>query len=248
MKAVAYFRVSTAGQGRSGLGLDAQRSAVQELAAGRGLTILSEFTEIESGKLNERPQLTRALLHARLTGAVVVIAKLDRLSRNAAFLLTLRDSGVRFLAADLPDANDLTIGVLAVVAQAEREATSKRTQEALAAIKRRIGENGAHTSQRSGRTITRLGNPNGTQALRRTSSGNNAATKAVTFKATVRAKGLSELIQELRSNGAVTFCALARELNSRCVLSARGGAWHPTTVRNLLTRLEGLNNADQSLR
>jgi hypothetical protein len=116
-KAVAYVRVSTVEQGRSGLGLDAQRAAVRSIAAQRGLTLLAEFTEVESGKRNDRPELIKALHHAKITGAVLVIAKLDRLSRNAAFLLTLRDSGVRFLAADIPDANDLTIGVLAVVAQ-----------------------------------------------------------------------------------------------------------------------------------
>jgi len=125
-KAVAYYRVSTAAQGRSGLGLDAQKVAVKAVAAERHLTILMEFTEIESGKNNDRPQLQQALKHAQLTGAVLVIAKLDRLSRNAAFLLTLRDSGVKFLAADIPNANDLTIGVLAVIAQAEREATHIR--------------------------------------------------------------------------------------------------------------------------
>ena len=114
MKAVAYYRVSTIGQGRSGLGLEAQRIAVEALANQRNLNLLAEFTEVESGKRNNRPVLSQALLHARITNAVLVIAKLDRLSRNAAFLLTLRDSGVRFLAADVPDANDLTIGVLAV--------------------------------------------------------------------------------------------------------------------------------------
>ena len=117
MKAVAYYRVSTAAQGRSGLGLDAQKAAVADLARQRDLTLLAEFTEVESGKRNDRPTLAQAMHHARITNAVLVIAKLDRLSRNAAFLLTLRDSGVRFLAADVPDANDLTIGVLAVIAQ-----------------------------------------------------------------------------------------------------------------------------------
>ena len=151
MKAVAYYRVSTAAQGRSGLGLEAQKLAVAEVTAHRQLAILAEFTEVESGKRSDRPELVKALRHAKLTGSVLVIAKLDRLSRNAAFLLTLRDSGVRFLAADIPDANDLTIGVLAVIAQAEREAISRRTTEALAAVKSRIAQNGFHISERSGR-------------------------------------------------------------------------------------------------
>ncbi|MFI4950117.1 MAG: recombinase family protein [Caulobacterales bacterium] len=134
------------------------------------------------GNLNIRPELERALRHARLTGAVLVIAKLDRLSRNAAFLLALRDSGVRFMAADMPDANDLTIGIMAVVAQGEREAISRRTAEALAAVRDRIAKDGAHHSKRSGRTITRLGNPNGAAALR-LRRGNAAAVSALRSRA-----------------------------------------------------------------
>jgi hypothetical protein len=237
MKAVAYFRVSTAGQGRSGLGLEAQRSAVQDLARQRGLDLLAEFTEVESGKLNDRPQLTKALAHARLTGAVVVIAKLDRLSRNAAFLLALRDSGVRFIAADLPDANDLTIGVLAVVAQAEREATSRRTKEALAAVRSRLAACGHHTSHRSGRTINRLGNPNGARALRLSNRGNSPAHKAASMKARKRAEALTEIVSELQDAGITTLPSLASALNQRGILSGRGGRWHASTVRSLLGRL-----------
>jgi DNA invertase Pin-like site-specific DNA recombinase len=99
--------------------------------------IARSFTEVESGKFNTRPELAKALHLARVTGVTLTIAKLDRLSRNAAFLLTLRDSGVRFIAADMPDANELTVGIMALVAQQEREAISKRTKEALAAAKRR---------------------------------------------------------------------------------------------------------------
>jgi DNA invertase Pin-like site-specific DNA recombinase len=139
VRGVAYLRVSTA--------------AVLDLARARGLTLLAEFTEVESGKRNGRPELARALHHAKVTGAVLVIAKLDRLSRNAGFLLTLRDSGVRFIAADIPDANDLTIGVLAVIAQAEREAISRRTKEALAVVRARLKAEGTYTSPRSGRTV-----------------------------------------------------------------------------------------------
>jgi DNA invertase Pin-like site-specific DNA recombinase len=137
LRLVAYERVSTARQGASGLGLEAQRTAIDAFARSRGATVLARFTEVESGKLATRPELSHALQLARLTGATLVIARLDRLSRNAAFLLTLRDSGVRFLAADMPEANDLTVGVMALVAQAEREAISRRTKEALAAAKAR---------------------------------------------------------------------------------------------------------------
>ena len=148
-KAVAYFRVSTAAQGRSGLGLEAQKVSVAELARQRDWQVLAEFTEVESGKRNDRPELAKALHHAKVTGAVLVIAKLDRLSRNAAFLLTLRDSGVRFMAADLPDACDLTVGVLAVIAQAEREAISQRTKAALGTVKAKLAAGEAHVSRLS---------------------------------------------------------------------------------------------------
>lgn len=165
MKAVAYYRVSTAAQGRSGLGIEAQKAAVADLARQPEMTMLAEFTEVEGGKRNDRPVLAQALRHARITNAILVIAKLDRLSRNAAFLLTLRDSGVRFLAADEPAANDLTIGVLAVIAQAEREAISRRTKDALAAIKQKTDRGEVHLSVRTGRTVHRLVNPKREQAL-----------------------------------------------------------------------------------
>src|SRR5690606_17923709 len=121
MKIVSYLRVSTAKQGRSGLGLEAQREAIEAYARHRGASVLQTFTEIESGKINARPELDKAIHLAKVTGATLVIAKLDRLSRNAAFLLALRDSGVRFVAADMPDANELTVGIMALVAQQERE-------------------------------------------------------------------------------------------------------------------------------
>src|SRR5262245_47088496 len=121
-KFVAYYRVSTARQGRSGLGLDAQREAVAEYLNGGRHTLLREFREVESGKQNARPELAKALHLCKVTGAMLVIAKLDRLSRNAAFLLTLRDSGVKFVSADMPEANALTVGLLAVIAEHEREA------------------------------------------------------------------------------------------------------------------------------
>ncbi|MCR9275464.1 MULTISPECIES: recombinase family protein [Mameliella] len=136
-KIIAYERVSTARQGRSGLGLEAQRSAIEAFAASRSAGVLARFTEVESGKRNTRPELDKALNLARLTGATLVIAKLDRLSRDAAFLLNLQASGVSFLACDMPEANDLTVGIMALVAQQERETISRRTKEALAAAKAR---------------------------------------------------------------------------------------------------------------
>lgn len=236
MRAVAYLRVSTAAQGRSGLGLEAQRSAVAAAAQARGLVITEEFVEVESGKLDSRAELATALNQARLTGAILVIAKLDRLSRNAAFLLTLRDSGVRFLAADMPDANDLTIGIMAVIAQAEREAISRRTTEALAAVRRRIDDAGHHLSKRSGRTITRLGNPNGARVLRER-WGNASAVVANVQRAQTTANALAPLVAKLREAGLNGPYQIAQALNRHGVLTARGGKWHPRTVSLLLERL-----------
>jgi DNA invertase Pin-like site-specific DNA recombinase len=117
VKLIAYYRVSTAAQGRSGLGLDAQRTAVEAFCHGRSCQLLADYTEVESGSRNSRPELLKALHHAKVTGATLVIAKLDRLSRNAAFLLELQDSGVKFVVADMPEACHLTVGILALVAQ-----------------------------------------------------------------------------------------------------------------------------------
>jgi DNA invertase Pin-like site-specific DNA recombinase len=134
---VAYEQVSTARQGASGLGLEAQRKVIEDFAVSRGVEVLARFTEVESGRKADRPELARARHLAKVTGATLVIAKLDRLSRNAGFLLALRDSGVRFVAVDMPEDNGLTVGIMALVAQAEREAIPRRTKEALAVAKAR---------------------------------------------------------------------------------------------------------------
>ena len=132
---VAYYRVSTDRQGRSGLGLDAQRKAVEDYLNGGGWQLVGQFTEVESGKLDGRPELGKALAACRLHKAKLVIAKLDRLSRDAHFLLGLQKAGVPFVAADMPHADDFTVGILAMVAQKEREMISARTKAALAATK-----------------------------------------------------------------------------------------------------------------
>ena len=224
MKVVAYYRVSTAAQGRSGLGLEAQRSAVQAYCRGRECQMLAEFTEVESGKRNDRPELAKALHHAKVTGATLVIAKLDRLSRNAAFLLQLQDSGAKFVAADMPEACHLTVGILALVAQQEREAISARTKAALKAAKDR------------GR---KLGNPNGAAALRRAGKGNDAAVAALKSAADRHADDLAPIVAQLRAEGHFSLPTLARALNERGMVTPRGGKWHPSSVRNLLARLEG---------
>jgi DNA invertase Pin-like site-specific DNA recombinase len=135
MSYIAYYRVSTRKQGDSGLGLDAQRAAVASFV--RGGELIAEYTEVESGKNDDRVQLQTAIAHAKRAGAKLVIAKLDRLSRNAAFVLTLKDAGCDFVACDMPEANTLTIGIMAVMAQHEREMISRRTREAAKARKAR---------------------------------------------------------------------------------------------------------------
>src|SRR5215831_3729851 len=136
-KFVAYFRVSTDKQGRSGLGLEAQREAVLNYLDGGRWSLVQEFVEIESGKQNDRPQLAMALAACKKHKAKLVIAKLDRLSRNLAFIAALMDSGVEFIAVDNPHANKLTVHILAAVAQHEREMTAQRTKDALQAAKAR---------------------------------------------------------------------------------------------------------------
>ena len=160
-----------------------------------------------------------------MTGATLVIAKLDRLSRNAAFLLTLRDSGVRFIAADMPDANDLTVDIMALVAQQEREAISRRTTEALAAAKARG---------------VRLGNPNGAAALKRADKGNAAGVAAIRVAADSHAKNLQPVVNTLAAEGVTSLGAVAEALNERGMLTPRGGRWHKSSVRNLLDRLGDL--------
>jgi DNA invertase Pin-like site-specific DNA recombinase len=134
---VAYYRVSTKRQGKSGLGLEAQKEMVRQLVLAHGASIVAEYIEVETGKSATRPKLLEAIHHARLTNSTLVVAKLDRLARNAVFLLTLRDSGLPLVFCDLPDANELTVGIMAVVAQAEAKMISERTKAALAAAKAR---------------------------------------------------------------------------------------------------------------
>lgn len=235
-KAISYLRVSTAAQSRSGLGLEAQEAAVGALAVQRSFTVIGEYREIESGRRNDRPELAKALQHAKLTGAVLIIAKLDRLSRNASFLLKLRDSGVRFIAADIPDANDLTIGLLAVVAQAEREAISARTKAALDVVRQRIAHNGSHVSK-AGKTVHRLGNPNGAAALRRFGSTQLGA-KASKYAAQQRAEALRSLVADAVDEGNQSYRRLAEYLNKAGILTPHRRGWHASSVRQLMLRLD----------
>lgn len=209
-----YYRVSTQKQGNSGLGLEAQQAAVRAYVPDPA-QLGTEFVEIESGKKNHRPQLLAAIAEARRTGATLLIAKLDRLSRNAGFIFALRDSGVDFVCCDMPDANTLTVGLFAVIAQHERETISKRTKDALAAKKAR----GA-----------RLGSPaNFTPAV--IAQGQAAMqANAREHQANRQAARLAEL---LRAKGH-TLQQVADELNQAGYRTRRGHTFHPTTVQRLL--------------
>jgi DNA invertase Pin-like site-specific DNA recombinase len=224
---VAYERVSTARQGASGLGLEAQRKVIEDFAAFRGAEVLARFTEVESGRKADRPELAKALHLAKVTGATLVIAKLDRLSRNAAFLLALRDSGVRFVAVDMPEANDLTVGIMALVAQAEREAISRRTKEALAVAKARG---------------VKLGNPNGAESLRRAGKGGAALRATVSANAAAFAADLAPVVADIRAAGHSSLRAIATELSARGIKTRRGGNWGVGNVHNLVRRKVPLPN------
>ena len=217
---VTYHRVSTQRQGKSGLGLDAQRAAVRSyLDSNNGLELAS-FTEVESGKVNERPQLAAALRRCRQTRATLLVAKLDRLSRNAAFLLSLRDAGVRFVAADMPDMNETVVGVMAVIAQHERQAISDRTKAALAAAKRRG---------------VKLGNPDLKAGTKATAA--RSPHRPLQLVATSRAEELRDVVTEARAQGCVSLRQLAEHLNGLGVQTPRGGSWAAASVSRLLVQL-----------
>jgi DNA invertase Pin-like site-specific DNA recombinase len=213
-KFVAYFRVSTDRQGKSGLGLDAQRDTVLSYMNGGRWSLVAEFTEIESGKRNDRPELEKALAACKKQKAKLVIAKLDRLSRNLAFIATLMDSGVEFIAVDNPHANKLTVHILAAVAQHEREIISARTSAALKAAKAR------------GR---RLGNP-------RLSEARQHAAVAKKESADRYAANVLPVIRDIQRSGIRSLRGVARALAARGIPTARGGAWTPVQVSAILQR------------
>src|SRR3954471_20675515 len=222
MRTVAYYRVSTDKQGRSGLGLAAQREAVRVFLAGRGWPPAAEFVEVESGRRNDRPELAKALDACRLYRATLVIAKLDRLSRNASFLLSLRDAGVEFVACDMPEANRLTVGIMALMAEHEAEMVSKLTKDALAAAKAR--------GQRLG----------GFRGYVPSETNRAQAARARTAMARERASQVLPLVQEIRAAGITSLAGIARELSRRSVPTPRGaGAWQAVQVARVLASREG---------
>lgn len=215
---IAYFRVSTQRQGRSGLGLEAHQQAVNVFLHGHGELIIDSFTEIESGRKNDRPQLAAALDACRKHKAVLIIAKLDRLARNLHFISGLMESGVEFIAVDMPEANRLTIHIIAAVAEHERETISQRTKAALQAVKTRG---------------TKLGSPN-------PKKGAAIRSQVLQEKADRFAANVLPVIRGLQAEGLASYKALAKALNTRGIPITNQRKWYGTTVKNLLQRSTGV--------
>jgi len=212
-KYVAYYRVSTQRQGRSGLGLEAQQEAVANYLNGGSWKLVGEFTEVESGRRKNRPQLTAALEMARQKKATLVIAKLDRLARNVAFVANLMDSKVDFVAVDFPEANRLMLHVLAAVAEHEAKVTGERTKAALKVAKERGVELGSN-----GKVLARQ----------------------YRSEALERAFKLAPVIDKIRrKHGAgLTVRGVADALNAKGIPTPKGGQWHTSSVHRLLKRLD----------
>jgi DNA invertase Pin-like site-specific DNA recombinase len=213
-KFVAYYRVSTDKQGQSGLGLDAQRQAVMTYLNGGPWKLVAEHTEVETGKRADRPELQKALAACRKHKAKLVIAKLDRLSRNLAFIATLMDSNVEFIAADNPHANRLTVHILAAVAEHERTAISERTRAALQAAKHRG---------------VKLGGP-------RLAAARKASIKVRSEAADAFAANVRPIIKEIQASGVRSLRGVARALTARGIRSPRGRDWSDVQVAAVLRR------------
>ena len=220
-KFVAYYRVSTPKQGISGLGLEAQRKAVLGYLDGGRWRLVAEETEVESGKRTNRPALAKALRLCRIHNATLIIAKLDRLARNVAFINNLMESGVEFTAVDFPQANRLTVHILAAVAEHEATLISARTKAALEAARARG---------------TVLGNPN-RDIARHARKGTQASILARQAAASKLAADLAPEIEDIRRQGITSSLGIAQALNQRGYHAPRGGAWQATQVIRLLKAL-----------
>lgn len=213
-KFVAYYRVSTIKQGMNGLGMDSQKELIKNYLNGGSWELIAEFSEVESGKNNNREELHKAIALCRKRKATLVIAKLDRLARNASFLLNLRDSGVDFVAVDMPHADRFTVGIMALVAEKERDLISQRTKDGLAAAKRRG---------------IRLGNPTPARAIQ-------CALEANVKRANRYAENLLPIVREIQKAGISTLRDIANCLNVRGFKTPRGKVFAPQSVKNLLAR------------
>jgi DNA invertase Pin-like site-specific DNA recombinase len=228
-RAVAYYRVSTRQQQRSGLGIEAQRATVARFAEVEGLTIIAEFVEAESGKgadaLDRRPQLAAALASAKAAKCCVLVSKLDRLSRDVAFVAGLMAQRVPFIVAELGrDADPFMLHLYAALAEKERRLISERTRAALAIRKAEGG---------------RLGNPTNIHLAGETGRASLIAA------ADHHARSLLPLLRTLQAEGTITIGAVTRALNERKIPTARGSQWHVSSVANLLARANKLEAVRQ---
>lgn len=230
-KLVAYYRVSTKAQGESGLGLEGQTAAVLGYAQAVGAAIVRTYQEVESGKRADRPELTRAIADAKRSKATLVIAKLDRLARNVAFLANLMESGVDFVACDNPQANRLTIHILAAVAENEAVMISQRTKAALAAYKARGGILGAARPD-----CRRLSGE-------ASAKGRHAASKAIRAKAKAAYEDLAPMLIALKAGGR-SLREIAAMLNDEGHTTRRGKPWNPVQVARILERELPLSQRD----
>jgi len=207
-KAVSYLRVSTAKQGKSGLGLEAQRASIGRLLGEKGTELVKEFVDIETGSRNERNGLEDAMAYAKKTDALLVIAKLDRISRRVSFIAALMESGIKFAIADLPNANAFQIHIYAALAQEERRLISERTKAALQAAKQRgivLGKTGAALAERNIQAANSF------------------------------ARSVKDMLVDLRDSG-MTYKEIADDMNDKRIPSFTGGKWHGMTVKRAYSR------------
>jgi DNA invertase Pin-like site-specific DNA recombinase len=222
-KFVAYYRVSTVRQGASGLGLEAQKQTVSTFLNGGRWTLVAEMVEVESGKRSDRPKLAEALRLCRLHKAKLLVAKLDRLSRNVAFISALMESGVKFQAVDMPDVNDMVLHILASVAQGEAKAISERTKVALQAAKARGTQLGGLRWDLS----------------KVAAKGRKLALQTRQEKAAKYRDDVLPVIRSAQTEGIVTLLGIAEFLNANSVPTPRGGEWSAVQVSRVLARSEG---------
>ncbi|WP_435016690.1 recombinase family protein [Tundrisphaera sp. TA3] len=223
-KLIAYYRVSTLAQGRSGLGLEAQETAVADYAKAYGKEVIKAYQETESGKDNDRPELMKAMAHARRAGATLCIAKLDRLSRNMAFLANLMETKVPFVCCDMPEASEITLHLMAAFAQYERKAISSRTKAALAAYKARGGLLGAS-------------HPNGVKITQEARlEGSRVASKRRSAEAAAAYADLTPMMLSWRAGG-MTQSQIAERLTLEGHTTRSGKSWSQGQVSRVLQRM-----------
>lgn len=227
-KFIAYYRVSTKKQGINGNGINAQKEMVQNFLNGGSWKLLDEFTEVESGKKNDRPELTKAINTCQLKNAKLVVSKLDRLSRDLHFITSLQKSGIKFVVAENPEANELTVHIFTAMAQHEIQLISKRTKEALAQVKK----NKPHL---------KLGNPVLHEGMQIKNSGDTTnARKAKTEKANDYASKMKYVIEDIKKEGHTSLRKIAQTLNSRGFTTRRKCKWTANSVRLTISRFNSL--------